>query len=90
MDIGKFWDNFDENRKPRCFNCNIYEYMVKEYRKPKKDKEMRKYYKCDKVEHIAKDCRSKQKMKIRRNQEKSDDSDKEENNKKKDFVEDSK
>ena len=60
--------------------------MVKECRKLKKDKETRKYYKCDKVGHIAKDCRSKQKMKIRRNQEESDKLDKEEDNKKKSFV----
>ena len=85
-DIGKSWDNFDKNRKPRCFNCNIYGHMVKECRKLKKDKETRKYYKCDKVGHIAKDCRSKQKMKIRRNQEESDKLDKEEDNKKKSFV----
>ena len=86
MDIGKSQDNFDENRKPRCFNCNIYRHVTKEYRKPRKDKEIRKCYKCDKVEYIAIDCRSKQKMKIRRNQEESNESDKEENNKKKDFV----
>ena len=23
MDIGKFKDNYDKDRKPRCFNCNI-------------------------------------------------------------------
>ena len=85
MDIGKSWDNFDENRKPRCFNCNIYEHMAKECRKPKKNKETRKYYKCDKVGYLAKDCRTKQKMKIRRNQDRSDESD-EDNNKKKSFV----
>jgi len=44
---------------------------------------MRRYYKCDKVGHLAKDCRSEQKMKIRRNQE---DSNKEDNNKKEGFV----
>jgi len=49
-------------------------------------KKTRKCYKCDKVEHLAKDCRSKQKMKIRRNQEESDKSDKEEDDKKKGFV----
>jgi len=86
MDIGKSRDNFDENRKPKCFNCNIYGYMAKKCRKPKKDKEMRKCYECNKVGHLVKDCRSKQKMKIRRNQEESDESDKEDNDKKKDFV----
>jgi len=77
MDIGKSQDSFDKNRKPRCFNCNIYRHMVKECRKPKKDKETRKCYKCNKVGHIAKDCRSKQLMKIRRNQEETDEADKE-------------
>ena len=86
MNIGKSRDNFDENEKPRCFNYNIYGYMVKECRKPKKDKKMRKYYKCNKVGYIAKNCRSKQKMKIRRNQEELDKSDKEEDDKKKGFV----
>ena len=87
MDIGKSQDNFDENRKPRCFNCNVYGYIVKECKKPKKDKKMRKCYKCDKVGHITKDCRSKQKMKIRRNQEESNKSEEEEDDKKKSFVE---
>jgi len=59
MDIRKSQDSFDKNRKPRCFNCNVYEHMAKECRKLKKDKEMRKCYKCNKVEHIAKNCRSK-------------------------------
>jgi len=83
MDIGKSGDNFKDG-KPKCFNCNIYGYLAKKYRRPKKDKETRKYYKCNKVGHLAKDCRSGQKMKIRRNQE---DSDKEDNDKKKSFVE---
>ena len=46
-----------------------------------------KCYKCNKVEYIAKDYRSKQKMKVRRNQDESDESDKEEDDKKKSFVE---
>ena len=61
--------------------------MARECRKPKKKKETRKCYKYDKVGYLAKNCRSKQKMKIRRNQEESDESDKEEDNKKKSFVE---
>jgi len=59
MDIGKSQDSFDENRKPKCFNCNIYKHMAKECRKLKKDKEMRKCYKCNKWRHITKDYRSK-------------------------------
>ena len=85
MDIGKSQDSFDENKKPRYFNCNIYGHMAKKCRKPKKDKEMRKCYKCNKVGHIAKDCRSKQPIKIRRNQEETDKSDKEDD-KEKGFV----
>ncbi len=49
MDIGKFKDNYDKDRKPRCFNCNIYRYMTKNYQKLKKKKETRKCYKCNKV-----------------------------------------
>jgi len=44
---------------------------------------MRKYYKCNKVGHLAKNCRTGQKMKIRRNQENLE---KEDNNKKEGFV----
>ena len=84
MDIGKSQDNFDKDRKPKCFNCNIYRYLAKECRRPKKNKETRRCYKYDKVGHLAKDCRSEQKMKVRRNQE---DSDKEDNDKKEGFVE---
>jgi len=83
MNIGKSWDNFDKDRKPKCFNCNIYEHLAKECRRPKKDKETRKCYKCNKVGHLAKDCRTGQKMKIKRNQE---DLDEEDNDKKKGFV----
>ena len=83
MDIGKSWDNFNKNEKLKCFNCNIYGHLAKECRRPKKNKEIRKCYKCNKIEHLAKDCRSEQKMKVRRNQE---DSDEEDNDKKKGFV----
>jgi len=48
---------------------------------------MRKCYKCDKVGHLAKDCRSKQTMKIRRNQDEAVKSDEKGNDKKKSFVE---
>jgi len=52
--------------------------------KAKEEKKMRKYYKCDKVEHLAKNCRSEQKMKNRSIQKESD---KEDNNKQESFIE---
>jgi len=58
MDIGKVRENFDKDRKLRCFNYNIYRYMAKECWKPKKEWDTKKYYKCDKVKYIAKYCRS--------------------------------
>ena len=58
MDIGKSHDNFNKDMKPKCFNCNIYEHLAKKCRRTKKDKETRRYYKCDKVGYLAKDCRS--------------------------------
>ena len=58
--------------------------MAREYKKLKKSRKTRKYYKCNKVRHLARDCKSKQKMIIRKNQEKVDKSDKED--KEKDFV----
>lgn len=73
INIGKARENFDKNRKLRCFNCNTYGYMVKEYRKPKKEQDTRKCYKCNKVGYIAKDYRSEQKMKNHSIQEKTDD-----------------
>jgi len=30
MDIGKAKDNFDKDRKPKYFNCNIYRHMAKD------------------------------------------------------------
>ena len=58
MDIGKSRDNFDKDKKLRYFNCNIYRYIAKDYQRPKKEKEIRKCYKCDKVEHLTKNCRT--------------------------------
>jgi len=82
MDIGKSRNNFDENGKPRCFNCNLYKHIARECRRPKKEREMRKCYKCNKEGYLAKDCKSKQPMKNRIIQE--DDS---EDKKEKGFVE---
>ena len=36
IDIEKAKDNYDKERKSWCFNCNIYKYMAKDCRKPKK------------------------------------------------------
>ena len=60
---GKFKDNYNKDRKLRCFNYNIYKHMAKDCRKLKKEKEMRKYYKYDKVKHLTKNCRTRQKIK---------------------------
>ena len=83
INIGMAKDNFDKNRRPKYFNCNIYRYIAKEYQRSKREKETRKYYKCNKVRYFTKDCRSGQKMKNKSVQE---DSDKESNNKQECFV----
>ena len=83
MDIGKFKDNYNKDRKPRYFNCNIYGHMAKNFQKLKKEKETRKCYKYDKVGYFTKNCRLEQKMKNRSIQKESD---KEDNNKEKCFV----
>ena len=63
IDIGKAKNNFDKDKKPKYFNCNIYKHMAKDCRKPKKKKDTRKYYKCKKIGHIAKNCKTEQKIK---------------------------
>jgi len=70
MDIGKSNDNFKDG-KPKCFNYNKYGRMAKKCRTEKK--ETRTCFKCDKKEHIAKDCRSKQTMKTRKVQKELED-----------------
>ena len=72
MDIGKSNDNFKDG-KLKCFNCNKYEHMAKEYRLKKKEHETRKCFKCKKEGHITKDCKRKQTIKKQKIQEKSDD-----------------
>ena len=37
MDIEKTKDNFDKDRRLKCFNCNTYGQMAKDCRKPKKE-----------------------------------------------------
>ena len=63
MDIGKAKDNFDKDKRPKCFNSNAYGHMVKDCRKPKKEQDTRKCYQYKKIGHIAKDCGLGQKMK---------------------------
>jgi len=48
MDIGKSNDNFKDG-KPKCFNCNKYGHMAKECQAEKKEREIRKCFKCDKT-----------------------------------------
>ena len=84
MNIERFNDNF-KDRKPKCFNCNKYGHMAKDCQGKKKEREMRKCFKCDKEGHIAKDCKGKQTMKNRKVKE---DSDNEDDKKKKDFGDD--
>ena len=63
IDIGKFKNNYNKNRKSKCFNCNIYRHIAKNCWKPKKEKKTRKYYKCYKVGHLTKNYRKNQIMK---------------------------
>jgi len=44
-------------------------------KRPKKEKETRKYYKCDRARHLIKDCRLEQKIKNRGIWEDSDNKD---------------
>jgi len=69
MSTGKSKDNYDKYRKSKCFNCNIYRYIVKDCRKPKKENKTKNNYKYDKVGYLVKNCRSEQKMKNRSIQE---------------------
>jgi len=79
MDIGKSRDNYDKERRPRCFNCNTYRHIAKECQKLRKNKKTRKCYKCDRIQHLEKDCRLGHKMKIRSTQEEKGDDNNEEN-----------
>jgi len=48
MNIGKSKENF-KDKKPRCFNYDVYGHMAKDCRKLKKEKDTRKCYKCKQV-----------------------------------------
>ena len=37
MDIVEAKNNFDKDRKPICFNYNIYRHIAKDYKKLKKE-----------------------------------------------------
>jgi len=65
MNIGKFKDNYNKDRKPRYFNWNIYGHMAKNFWKLKKERKTRKCYKYNKVGYFTKNCRLEQKMKNR-------------------------
>ena len=58
INIRKAKDNFDKDKRPKYFNWNMYEYIAKEYWRPKKKWEIRKYNKYDKVGYLIKNRRS--------------------------------
>ena len=75
MDISKAKDNYNKDRRPKCFNCNKYGYMAKDYQK-KKENNTRKCFKYEQTSHIIKNCKMKQLMKNKNIQEESDKEDK--------------
>ena len=76
MNISKAKDNYDKDKRPKCFNYNKYGHMAKECWK-KKENDTRKCFKCGQVGHIAKNCKEKQLMKNRSIQEELDDENRE-------------
>ena len=40
IDIRKAKDDYDNNRKPKCFNFNVYKHITKDCWKPKKEKKI--------------------------------------------------
>ena len=42
INIEKTKDNFNKDRRLKCFNCNTYGYMAKEYWRLKRERETRK------------------------------------------------
>ena len=51
IDSRKVKDNFNKDKRLKCFNCNTYRYMTKKYQRLKKEWDIRKYYKYNKVEY---------------------------------------
>ena len=86
INIGKVKDNFNKDKRPKCFNCNTYRCMTKKCQRSKKEWDMRKCYKCNKVEYIAKNCWAEQKIKNRSIQ-KELDKDQEKDDKQEGFAE---
>ena len=86
MDIRKS-NNF-KDRKPKCFNYNKYRHIAKECQSRKKKHKIRKYFKCDKEEHIARDYKGMQSMKKQKVQEESDNEDNNKETKKQSFGDD--
>jgi hypothetical protein len=62
MEIGQWASNRDEKGRPKCFNCNKYGHMAKEWRGPKQNKGC---FNCEKDGHMTKDCRAPKKAQIR-------------------------
>ena len=62
MNIGKSKENFKDG-KSRYFNCNIYRYLANNCKRPKKERDTRKCYKCEQIGHIAKNYKTELKMK---------------------------
>ena len=58
MDIGKAKDNYNKERRPKCFNCNKYRHMAKKCQK-RKEKNPRKCFRYERVGHIVKDYKEK-------------------------------
>jgi len=63
MDIRKAKDNFNKEKKPKYFNCNVYGHIAKDCKKTKKEQDTKKCYKWEKIEYMAKDYKSGQKTK---------------------------
>jgi len=87
IEIRKSNGNF-KYRKPKYFNCEIYEHIARDCKKPKKKKDTQKSYEYRRTGYITKDCRIKQKIK-KWNVQEDKDIDIKEENKQKGFEEDS-
>ena len=75
IDIRKSKDNYNKDKKSKCFNYNIYRYIyiTKDCQKLNKEKKTRMCYKCNKVRYLARNYRSGQKIKNKSVQEESNE-----------------